>query len=275
MRAAVVQLSSPPDETVERRRHRVEGILRDHANGADLVVLPELWPGGYFAFERYSRDAELASANTLLICSEIARDLGCLVHSGSYLRRGEDGRLFNTSALIAPSGEVLCLYDKMHTFGYQSEESRLIAPGRRITVTDTSVGRIALATCYDLRFPGFWDQVGRLLPDIILVSAAWPQKRVSQWKLLTAARALESQAFLIGCNAVGRQYDVDLGGHSQVVDPLGRVIHDAGPDEGVTFCEFDPTLARHFRAEFPVYADRLHTYPGSTDAGEEIDCAHI
>jgi predicted amidohydrolase len=256
MRIAMVQLASPPDETPQDRRTRA-GELVTEARGADLVVFPELWAAGYFAFDRYPERAEPLDGPTVAAGRKWARQLGAHVHLGSIIERDERGRLFNTAVLLAPDGSIAHTYRKIHVFGYGSREAELLTPGDSLDVADTPFGPLGATTCYDLRFPELWRGLVDKGARTVIVPAAWPAARLEHWRLFTTTRAVEQQVLLIAVNAAGRQHgDVVLGGHSRVVDAWGRVLAEAGADEEVVFCEADPDLASTVRAEFPVLADR-------------------
>lgn len=255
MRVALVQVDSPGEETAQDRRARVGDLVRG-ASGADLVVLPELWAAGYFAFDAYADEAEPFDGPTLATARGWARDLDAHVHLGSFVERDESGRLFNTAVLLSPAGEVEHVYRKIHVFGYQSRESELLTPGDDVRVAATALGQVAATTCYDLRFPELWRGLVDGGAHIVVVPAAWPAARREHWRLFTSCRAIEEQVVLIACNAVGVQNGVELGGHSRIVDPWGAVLAEAGTDEGITWCDVDPAVVDRVRAEFPVLADR-------------------
>ncbi|MFI6501396.1 carbon-nitrogen family hydrolase [Nonomuraea typhae] len=266
MKIALVQVASPPEESPGARRSRVAEMVAA-ARGSDLVVLPELWAVGYFAFDSYAEQAETPAGPTVTAGREWARELGAHVHLGSIVERDSRGALFNTAVLIAPDGAIVHTYRKVHVFGYASREAELLTPGDALEVADTAFGPLAATTCYDLRFPELWrDLVDRGAKSVI-VPAAWPAARREHWRLLTACRAIEEQVLLIACNAVGVQAGgVELGGHSRVVDPWGNVLAEAGTEEGLTFCETDPAMVDTVRAEFPVLADRRWPMPSPEQA---------
>lgn len=226
------------------------------AKGADLVVLPELWGVGYFAFDRYRELAEPMNGDTVSAGREWARKLGCYLHLGSFVERGTDGRLYNTAVLIDPAGEIAHTYRKIHVFGYKSREPELLTSGTGITVATTPLGAVAATTCYDLRFPELWRDLIDAGAHMVIVPAAWPAARVEHWRLFTSVRAVEEQIILIACNAVGEQNGIALGGHSRIVDPWGEVLVEAGDTEGLTWCDVDPTVIARVRKEFPVLRDR-------------------
>lgn len=270
VRIALVQVASPPQESPSARRERV-GRLVDGAAGADLVVLPELWAAGYFAFDAYPDRAEPLEGPTVAAGRDWARRLGAYVHIGSLVERadaseqhanaprtgtqdgdgrnvgrrdgsdqdsseqdsgGERGRLFNTAVLLAPDGRIVHTYRKVHVFGYASREAELLTPGEELDVVDTAFGPVGATTCYDLRFPELWRGLVDRGARTVLVPAAWPAARRAHWQLFTSARAVEQQVLLIACNAVGEQDGgVELGGLSRVVDPWGTVLAEASGDD--------------------------------------------
>lgn len=259
MRIAMIQVASPPDETVARRRARV-GELVHGAAGSDLIVLPELWAAGYFAFDSYPAAAEPPDGPTVTDAARWARELGCHVLAGSYVERDGEGRLFNSTVLAGPDGAVLHRYRKVHVFGYQSLEAVLLTPGDEVSAVPTPFGALGATTCYDLRFPEIWRGLVGAGAELVVTSAAWPEARLAHWRLFTQARAVEEQVLLIACNAVGEQGGVRLGGRSRVVDPWGTVLAEAGQDEGITTVEVDPGVVARTRAEFPVLGDRYQAF---------------
>ncbi|MGA8114670.1 MAG: carbon-nitrogen family hydrolase [Actinocatenispora sp.] len=255
MRVALVQVASPAGEPARDRRARV-GDLVLGARGADLVVLPELWAAGYFAFDAYADEAEPFDGPTLAAARGWARELGAHVHLGSFVERDRTGRLFNTAVLLSPAGQVVHVYRKMHVFGYGSREAELLTPGDEVAVAATGLGDLGATTCYDLRFPELWRALVDGGAHTVVVPAAWPAARLAHWQLFTSCRAVEQQLLIVACNAVGVQDGVALGGHSRVVDPWGTVLAEAGTEEGVTRCDVDPAVVDRARAEFPALADR-------------------
>lgn len=261
-RVALVQVASPSDESREARIERVEQVLRRHPD-VDLFVLPELWSAGYFSFDRYAELAESLQGPTVAMARRVARDLGASIHLGSIVERGSDGALHNTAVLIDGTGRIAQTYRKIHVFGYQSLESELLTPGTSLSVVAGPLGPTAGTTCYDLRFPGLWQELSARGAEAVIVPAAWPAARREHWCLLTQARAVEHQLWVLACNACGSQGDPDapvqLGGFSRVVDPSGRVVAECGDGEEVLVVDLDPARVAEVRAEFPVIADRLST----------------
>jgi predicted amidohydrolase len=259
MKVALFQVSSPDAETQEERLARVKTRLLA-IEPVDLIVLPELWSAGYFDFDNYTENAELLTGPTISMAQEIASTRGCMVHAGSIIERRPNGKLRNTAVLIDTNGEIVHTYSKVHVFGYKSLEAELLEPGDSLSVVETKIGPIAGTTCYDLRFPALWTELVALGAEIVIVPAAWPSARKEHWRLLTTARAVDNQVFVLACNATGTHSGVEAGGTSRVIDPWGRVVGEAGTAEEILIVDIDTDAVRRTRTEFPVLADRLTNY---------------
>jgi predicted amidohydrolase len=251
LRTHVIQLALADGEPTAERTARVAALVRAQA-GADLVILPELWPQGAFAYDRWEAEAEPLSGPTVQALAAAARDLGAHVHMGSVVERDEAGRLFNTSVLLGPDGQLLTTYRKIHLFGFGEGEPKLMTPGSDIVVHD----RFGLATCYDLRFPEMFRRLLDAGAEALLLTSGWPAKRVAHWRLLAQARAVENQMYVVACNTAGEHSGYPMGGHSMVVDPWGSVLAEAGEGEEVLTVDLDLDSVAPTRASFPILADR-------------------
>ncbi|MEV4612379.1 carbon-nitrogen family hydrolase [Kitasatospora sp. NPDC049258] len=260
MRASLIQLAVSDSEPPAERRARAAALVRAQ-EGADLVVLPELWPLGGFAYETWGAGAETLEGPTAETMSAAAEAAGVWLHAGSIVERDPDGPIYNTSLLFAPDGELVHTYRKIHRFGFDSGEAVVMGAGQEIVTAATDLGRIGLATCYDLRFPELFRALLDAGAELLVVPAAWPAKRLEHWTLLARARAVEEQAYVLACNTAGTHGGVEQAGHSLVVDPWGRVLAEAGGDEEVLTVDFDQAEVAKARAEFPVHRDRLLGIP--------------
>ena len=253
MRVVSVQLAVRDRSKAESLRHVLE--LLDRTRGCDLVLLPELWPCGFFAFDRYEADAEPISGPLVTALREKARDLRVHLLTGSFVERdGED--LFNTTLLLDPDGEIVARYRKMHLFGYHSEERQRLRPGVDVTVVPTPWGKAGFAICYDLRFPELFRRMVDRGAELFFVTSAWPEPRGDAWVLFNRARAVENMAYLFSCNCAGEQAGRRYVGHSMIVDPGGKVLAEGGSSEEIVTADVDPSRVAELRAELPFLADR-------------------
>ena len=230
--------------------------LVDQAPPSDLMLLPELWPSGYFSFHRYESDSEPIDGPTVSALRKKAMESGTHLLMGSLVLR-EDDDLFNAALILGPDGEVIAQYRKIHLFGYQSEERKLLRPGKKPVVADLPWGKMGITTCYDLRFP----ELFRLMVDqgagFFLVPSAWPMARLEAWRLFNRARAHENLAYLFSCNCAGSGEGIPFAGHSMIVDPDGTVLAEGGEGECFVSAEIDPGRVSKVRGEFSALHDRV------------------
>lgn len=251
MRAHLIQLAYGDDEGTAERTTRAAALVRAQA-GADLIMLPELWPQGGFAYDRWAELAEPLSGPIVAALAAAARDVGAMVHMGSLVERDAAGQLFNTSVLLGADGGVLTTYRKIHLFGFSDGEPKLMTAGQDVVVND----RLGLATCYDLRFPELFREILDRGAEVLLLTSAWPARRIGHWRVLAQARAIENQMYVVACNTGGTHAGVALGGHSMVIDPWGAVLVEAGDGEEVLTVDLDLDVVAAARRSFPVLADR-------------------
>ncbi len=255
MRIAAIQLRVDDDEPAASRIERALALVRAQA-GADLVVLPELWIPGAFAYGKFEASATELPGPVLTRIGEVAREIGAPVLAGTVIERHGDHR-YNTAVLVSAAGEIAHTYRKVHLFGFDHGEARMLSAGTEVTAYELpGPVMFGTSTCYDLRFPELY----RLLVDqgveLLVVPTGWPAARLEHWLLLTRARAIENQVFFVGCNQVGNQEGVELAGHSIAIDPWGKVLAEAGTGEEVITVEIDLAMVAKTRAEFPVLRDR-------------------
>lgn len=278
MRASLLQIAVDEGESVDARRQRVASLVRQQT-GSDLVILPELWTTGAFAFESFATEAEPLDGPTHEVMAKAASDAGVWLHAGSIPERvaadpervasgdgsaagdgagsGAGGSLYNTSLVFSPSGELAAVYRKIHRFGFDKGEAVLMGAGSELVTVGLPQTTLGLATCYDLRFPELFRGLVDAGAETIVVPAGWPERRRSHWTLLARARAVEDQAYVLACGTAGTHAGVPQAGHSIVVDPWGEVLAEAGSEEEVLTVEFDPAKVGVTREQFPVLKDRL------------------
>ena len=254
MKIASIQLKVVEESKEKALEHAAEMIRR--CQGADLILLPELWNIGFMSFDRYREEAETQEGPTLNLLRALAKEVSCYLHTGSFVEKKND-RLYNSSFLLNPRGEILGSYQKIHLFTYQSEEAEILTPGTSVAVIPTGFGSFGLATCYDLRFPELFRKMLDHGAEIFLICSAWPYPRLEHWLLLNRTRALENLSFLVSSNGVGTNRGKQFAGHSMIVDPMGNIIAGSGDEEGIVRAEIDRNVVLKTRTEFSALQDRL------------------
>jgi predicted amidohydrolase len=256
VRASLLQIDVNDEESVNSRRERAASLVRAQQD-SDLVVLPELWPTGAWAYEGFADEAEPLEGPTYEVMAKAARDAGVWLHAGSFVERDPEGPLFNTSLVFSPDGELAAAYRKIHRFGFDEGEAVLLGAGRELVTVAAQGLRIGLATCYDLRFPELFRGLLDAGATAFVIPAGWPARRRAHWSLLARARAVENQAYVLACGTAGTHAGVEQAGYSVVVDPWGEVLGEAGPGEEVLVVELDPDRPGVTREQFPALKDRL------------------
>lgn len=258
LRIKIIQLAINERETKTDRLLRVEKILEQTVTEKDqlqMIMLPEIWGTGFFNFSRYREESESPEGETFTRLAPWAEKLGSYLLAGSIVER-EAASYYNTTLLISPDGSLCGTYRKIHLFGYQSAEGKILSAGSEIYILKSKYGTWGFSTCYDLRFPELYRKMSDSAVDMIFVVAAWPLARLEHWLILNRSRALENLAFLVACNCAGGQGDRQYGGNSLAVSPWGDLLARGGLSEEQLTITVDPQEATRIRAEFPALADR-------------------
>ena len=253
---SAIQLASLEGKEIPEALETVSTEVRQAAeSGADLVLLPEIWTPGYFAFDAYAEASNSADAIRGRL-SDLADELGIHLHGGSFVHQRGD-RLYNTSVLFGPDGEVIAEYSKIHLFGFGSREPEVLTPGDHPTVVDTPLGRVGMAVCYDLRFPELFREMTDLGAELILVASAWPHPRAEAWTTLAQTRATENQVFVVAANGVGPTVSgPSLCGRSGIYDPWGTPIARGGDEPAIISSTIDLDAVDSARKRLRQLADR-------------------
>ena len=237
------------------------------AQGAELVALPE-----YFCLMGQKDEDKLGIAEApgdgplQRFLSEQARALNLWLVGGSIpLRTADERRVTNTQLVFNPQGEQVARYDKIHLFafsrGAESYDESRVQQGGTEPVTfdlpsqDGHTWRIGMTTCYDLRFPELYRQLGA---DLLLVPSAFTYTTgQSHWEILLRARAIENLAYVLapaqgGDHENGRR----TWGQSMVINPWGKVLNQLAEGEGVVVADCDWALMQEMRQQLPALQHR-------------------
>lgn len=216
---------------------------------ARLIVLPEMWNTGY-AWRKLGGLSE----RTPEILEELKRasKKGSIIIGSIPEKYGND--IYNT-AYVIDSGRLIGKYRKIHLFTPMKEDYFLKA-GSEPLLCNTSIGKIGVLICYDVRFPELARKLTLEGAEMLVVPAEWPHPRLDHWRTILKARAIENQLFVIAANRCGKQGMVRFCGNSMVVNPWGEVIAEAGEKEETITAEIDLGLVSKYRNEMPALKDR-------------------
>lgn len=227
--------------------------------GARLVVLSETFSTGFavgsddFAEPEDGPSSEFLRATAVRHGIWLAGSCPEIPAAPSTGSSSTDRRPANTLVLADPTGDVN-RYRKIHPFTYGGED-RHVRPGTDLVTVRVDDLRVSLFVCYDLRFADeFWQLA--LDTDVYLVPANWPASRREHWSTLLRARAIENQAYVIGCNRVGEGGGLQYSGDSLIVDPFGEILAEGHHEECTLLADITAERVADVRDRFRFLPDR-------------------
>lgn len=248
--AAAIQFNVKQGDINANLAYVREALPRVAGNGVNLVVLPEMWPCG-FAYKNLNELA-LRTQGIVAELLKLSKKLK-LVIVGSMPEPNGD-KVFNTLHVI-DNGTLVGVYRKIHLFSLLGED-RAFSGGDSWLLADTSIGKIGVIICYDLRFPELSRRLALEGAQVICVPAQWPKPRQEHWRTLLRARAIENQLFVVSCNACGLIGKLDFFGMSMIIDPKGEVLAEAVECETEIVASLDLQIMSDWRAQIPCFNDR-------------------
>ena len=266
MKVAAVQLTSTGNIT-ENQEIALTKIREAAGNGARLIVLPEATSQN-FRSGRLDEQAQSLEGPFATAIQALAEELEVTVVAGMFCPADtveRDGKTINrvsNTALIAGPG-VLGGYDKIHTYdAFDYRESDTVLAGESLVAFDVDDLVVGAATCYDIRFPEQFKELASQGAQLIVVPTSWADGpgKLEQWRLLTAARALDSTSYIVAAGQSRPGGDAEAGnpsgptgiGHSTIVDPNGVRVAEAGYEDDIHYAEIDPNEVAKTRRTLPV-----------------------
>ncbi len=260
MRVAALQFDVRRGDVAGNLERVVRGLRDAAAAGVRLVVLPEMWPTSFADLGERAEELLDASRAAVEEVRRISAECDLVVAGSAYGARTGQGLPTNLFEVFE-AGERRLAYAKVHLFS-PTAEGELFAPGSEPPPTAaTGLGRVAGLVCYDIRFPEIVRVPFRAGVELLLVSAQWPTPRAHHWRTLLAARAIETQCFVVAANRTGREVvgrrglELEFPGNSLVLDPHGSVLAEGDGEDGLIAAEVDLERSRRLRVRVPIAKD--------------------
>lgn len=234
---------------------KAERLLAELAGRSELACLPEMFDLGYDLPTLGPSIFELAEAvpgPTTERLGALARRFGLTIVAGVTERDSNAaGLLYDTTVVMARSGELLARYRKSHLY---PDEHRVFRPGQELPVTEVDGLRLGVAICFELAFPPIFSTLARRGAQLVLNPSAVPTGFEHLQDVRTRARAQDNQIFVAAVNHVGREGEVTYCGGTQLADPRGDVLAKASSDEEeVLVVELPLELIGEQRRQEPVF----------------------
>ena len=200
--------------------------------------------------------AEKINGEFVSTIAEAARYNHIQVVGTFYEKSPKQNRVYDTSFLINKFGKVVSRYRKIHLYDALGfKESKKLYPGSSVTSPiKTSVGKIGLMICYDLRFPEMSRMLTSSGSEVLVVPSAWVKGNMKEehWIAINKTRAIENGCFIISPDQVGNIYC----GRSLVIDPFGKIILDMKKKEGLGTVNISLDQVKQVRKKLPLLKNR-------------------
>jgi predicted amidohydrolase len=259
---ALVQLAATDDvgANIERAVSLADTAA---AEGARLVSLPEYlqYRGPDDGFRASARPVPGPHTEPF---AEVARRRDAWILVGSIAEAsGDPQRPYNTSVLIAPSGEIAATYRKIHLFDVAVDAGPSDTESARVTAGDTPVCAdvdgvaVGLTICYDLRFPELYRTLALAGAQVLTVPANFTERTGrDHWEVLLRARAIENAAWVLAPSQIGGPPGQPAFGRSMIIDPWGTVVAQAPDGVGIVAADIETDRVAAVRRQIPVLANR-------------------
>jgi predicted amidohydrolase len=248
---ALVQLDTAWESPAENRQRIAALLDTARIDRGALIVLPEMCTGG-FSMNVPAIAEGPEHANERFFAS-LAQQYESWVLAG-VVNQTREGWGLNQAVAFDPTGAEVARYTKMYPFTFAGE-SDYYQHGEGIVTFDWHGLTVSPFICFDVRFAevfraAAWDGV-----DAIPIIANFPAARHDQWHCLTQARAIENQAYVLAVNRAGADPNVAYAGGTRLIDPMGKILADAGENETLLVGEVDADWLARCRQRFPVLRD--------------------
>jgi predicted amidohydrolase len=288
LKLALVQLATGADKAANLARARSK-VLEASSQGANVVVLPECFnsPYGTKYFPKYAETLlpsppSQEQSPSFHALSALAKEAKAYLIGGSIPEYGEETKkYYNTSLTFDPNGKLLATHRKVHLFDIDIpgkitfKESDALSPGNKVTIVDLpEYGKIAVAICYDVRFPELAMIAARKGCFLLVYPGAFNLTTGElHWELQARARAMDNQIYVGLCSpARDMSADYHAWGHSIIVDPMAAVQAQLDEQEGIAYAEIDDKKIEETRKGIPIYTQRrFDVYPDVSEGKVKYD----
>jgi predicted amidohydrolase len=244
MRVGVVQILNAPPDMAAALRAALIRLDEAKTGGADLVVFPELFLGGYYLDQEMVRRASAARA-ALARMQAAVDELGVACVTGVPDLR--DGILYDAVAILRPHRDP-ARYVKTHL---HRAEDELFTPGTEFWTGEIAGWQCGVLVCYELGFPEIARSLAVAGARLLIAPSAFGRERTRIWQIATIARALENGCFLVAADQAGKSGELAFAGHSRVVDPAGQLLADAGDRADMLLVDIKERVVDEVRAGRP------------------------
>jgi len=200
--------------------------------------------------------AEIINGNFVTTIAKAAKENHIQVIGSFYEKSRKKDRVYDTSFVINQSGKIISTYRKIHLYdalGFR-ESDKMVSGSKIAKPVNTSLGKIGMMICYDLRFPEMSRSLAIAGAEVLVIPSAWVKGNMKEdhWITINKTRAIENGCYVIAPDHVGNIYC----GRSLVVDPYGKILLDMKKKQGIGFVNIDLNKVKETRKSLPLLKNR-------------------
>jgi predicted amidohydrolase len=252
MKIALCQTAGHPGKVEKNLALMEQAAGKAAAEGARLLVLPEMFLTGYNIGADAQRLAEPSDGPAASAAAAIARGARIALLYG-YPERAEEG-VYNSALLIDGQGTPLVNCRKTHLYG--RDEKSVFCAGNRLAAAELEGIIVGLLICYDVEFPEAVRCLALAAADLIVVPTALMSPYCGIIDTVIPTRAYENQVYLAYANRCGSEGNLDYCGRSTIAGPDGKVTAQAGTGAEAIYADIRREVIAAARKQNPVLADR-------------------
>ncbi len=218
---------------VKKNVEKIFSFINQVSSGS-LLLLPEMWSSGFD-----NKNLETHASYTKNIYRELKKfsKERCVVIAGTLPEKSRKGIV--NRGFIIDCGNIIYKQAKVKLFKPTREDRFFVAGSNKFDIAETSAGNLGMMICFELRFPNISYTLRRKGVEIILVPAQWGKSRKEHLQILSRARAIETQSFVVVSNTVGKIGSIEYAGASGIYSPWGEVLSYADEEEGLFETDID------------------------------------
>ena len=264
MKVAIVQFTASTNKETNLKKI-TSFVSKAASKNATLCAFPEFMMFYTNSSQTSIQLADLSETirgNFVTTIARAAKENKIQVVGSFYEKSRTKDRVYDTAFVIDRSGKVISTYRKIHLYdalGFQ--ESEKIKSGSKIArPVKTSIGKIGMMICYDLRFPEMSRSLAVAGSEVLVAPSAWVRGKMKEehWITINKTRAIENGCYVIAPDQVGNIYC----GRSLVVDPYGKVLLDMKKRQGISIVNIDLNKVKQTRKILPLLKSRrTDVYP--------------
>ena len=264
MKVAIVQFKASTNK--ETNLKKITGFISKAAkNKAKLVAFPEFmmfYTSSSQSPKQLASLAETIKGNFVSTIAKTAKENHIQVVGSFYEKSSKRDRVYDTSFVVDNSGKVISTYRKIHLYdalGFR-ESDKMTSGSKIAKPVKTSIGKLGMMICYDLRFPEMSRSLAAAGSEILVAPSAWVKGDMKEehWLTINKTRAIENGCYVVAPDQVGNIYC----GRSVIVDPYGKVLVDMKKKQGIAYADIDLKKIKQTRKVLPLLKNRrTDVYP--------------